>query len=51
MFRVFCGMRIEDTRQGDKLLFIGLYWICWKHTVGEPFMAPVTQYVFAETLI
>ena len=38
-----------ERRQRDKLVFDDFRTHC-VNTVGEPFMAPVTQYVFAEML-
>ena len=44
-------MHIGLSQQNDKLVFFEMFWKPWNYSVGEPFMAPVTQYVFAEMLI
>ena len=41
---VFLGMG----QKADELLFADPFWKCRNNTAGEPFMAPVGQYVFAE---
>ena len=38
----------DRIKQSDKLLFVETFWKSGNYSVGEPFMAPVGQYVFAE---
>ena len=45
------GLGFGIHKQIEKLVFAEMFWKSWNYSVGEPFMAPVTQYVFAEMLI